>query len=438
MKAKVERVDQPEPGLLSLTIREDRKNSVLLISALPGALAVGLVNARPRGRAATPTLSQLRRHIEGAILEGVAKSNRVVMLQLVRGPDAKQLVVVPRKPLGAWWLAGADGKAIVQSAGASVERLAEGHHLRGLERAELVEAGVQIHEAHRAAREAEAGRRLDRRRKRLERKRAAIEADLERARDADELHEKATLLLAYVSQIPPNSTSFDALTWDEKPRTVRIELESGKTGPETAESLFKKAKRLRRGLDVAPNRLSLVDQDLTELANLRLRLEAGELESVLEALGEPGHQSVTPQTNRSSTRRRSGERRPYREFLGAHGMSILVGRSAADNDRLTLRVAKPHDVWLHARGVTGAHVVVPLDKGKSCPPETLVDAATLAAHFSDLRRESTVDVLYTSRRFVHKRKGAPVGSVTLGKEKVIAVRVEDTRLARLLDAESRA
>jgi predicted ribosome quality control (RQC) complex YloA/Tae2 family protein len=93
---------------------------------------------------------------------------------------------------------------------------------------------------------------------------------------------------------------------------------------------------------------------------------------------------------------------------------------------------------LHARGVTGAHVVVRLTKGKSCSPDTLVDAATLAAHFSDFRGEPTVDVLYTPRRFVHKRKGSPVGSVTLGSEKVIAVRVEPARLQRLLENEKRA
>ena len=88
--------------------------------------------------------------------------------------------------------------------------------------------------------------------------------------------------------------------------------------------------------------------------------------------------------------------------------------------------------------MTGAHVVVPLSKGRSCSAETLVDAATLAAHFSDLRGEAIVDVLYTPRRFVHKRKGSPVGSVTLGSEKVIAVRMEVERLKRLLENEQKS
>jgi predicted ribosome quality control (RQC) complex YloA/Tae2 family protein len=125
-------------------------------------------------------------------------------------------------------------------------------------------------------------------------------------------------------------------------------------------------------------------------------------------------------------------------FVTLDGSSVLVGRGAADNDRLTLRVARPHDLWLHARGVTGAHVIVRLTKGQSCSAEALVDAATLAAHFSDLRGETIVDVLYTPRRFVHKRRGSPVGSVALGSEKVIAVRIETGRLERLLESEKKA
>ena len=136
-------------------------------------------------------------------------------------------------------------------------------------------------------------------------------------------------------------------------------------------------------------------------------------------------------------RRQAGARAPHREFVSQDGCAVLVGRNAADNDRLTLRVARPHDLWLHARGVTGAHVVVRLDKGKPCPPQTLADAATLAAHFSDLRGESVIDVLYTPRRFVHKRKGSAVGSVTLGREKVMALRVEPARVRRLLESEKK-
>ena len=234
----------------------------------------------------------------------------------------------------------------------------------------------------------------------------------------------------------PNAAFFETTTWDDDPRSIRVELDPRKSPTELAQDLFKKSKRLKRGLDVGPERLEAVETEIAELVRARDTLgddSPNELAMKLEALGV----SITAPKEEARKRRQAGARLPYREFVTLDASSVLVGRGAADNDRLTLRVARPHDLWLHARGVTGAHVIVRLTKGQSCSPEVLVDAATLAAHFSDLRGETIVDVLYTPRRFVHKRKGSPVGSVTLGSEKVIAVRIETGRLERLLKSEKK-
>ena len=116
-------------------------------------------------------------------------------------------------------------------------------------------------------------------------------------------------------------------------------------------------------------------------------------------------------------------------------MPILVGRGAAHNDALTFHVARPHDLWLHARGHAGAHVIVRLAKGASCPAEVLVDAAHLAAHFSDARDERVVEVCYAARRRVRKPRGAAPGLVLVDDEKVIVLRKDDATIRRLLDGE---
>jgi hypothetical protein len=113
-----------------------------------------------------------------------------------------------------------------------------------------------------------------------------------------------------------------------------------------------------------------------------------------------------------------------------------VGRGAADNDALTLHHARPHDLWLHARDAAGGHVLVPLDRGATCPADLLVDAATLAAHFSARRGEPVVDVRYAPRRQVRKVRGTPPGLVTVMRERVMALRLEPARLTRLLAAET--
>src|SRR5690606_26445001 len=107
--------------------------------------------------------------------------------------------------------------------------------------------------------------------------------------------------------------------------------------------------------------------------------------------------------------------------------------SAKDNDELTLHLAKGNDLWLHARGVAGSHVIVPCDKSGELPPDVLLDAAHLAAWFSPLRKSERVDVQYTQRKHLRKPgKGAPAGLVLVPKERVLHLRVEEERVRRLL------
>lgn len=435
--AKITRVDQPEPGLLSLSFRAEGRNEALIVVTLPGLLGVGVVDERPRGARASPAISQLRRHVEGARIDTIATSRRVARLSLTRTDKTRLLFAAPSKPYGAWWLCEADGSVVVRSPGAPAAIPAEEEHLGPKSLDELRAKGTSVLQGHRSLRQVQLERLLDKHIKRVSKKRDAIRGDLERAETAEKLREKATLILAHAAEIPAHAAHFETTTWDAEPQSIRIALDPRKSPTELAQELFKKSKRLKRGLVVAPERLDAVEEELAAL--LRARKEIGddsprELAAKLEALGV----STTAPREETRKRRQVGARLPYREFIAADASTVLVGRGAADNDRLTLRVARPHDLWLHARGVTGAHVVVRLAKGETCPPETLVDAATLAAHFSDLRGEPVVDVLYTPRRFVRKRKGSPVGSVTLGREKVIALRVEPDRLQRLLQDEKKA
>jgi predicted ribosome quality control (RQC) complex YloA/Tae2 family protein len=109
-----------------------------------------------------------------------------------------------------------------------------------------------------------------------------------------------------------------------------------------------------------------------------------------------------------------------------------VGRAGEDNAALTFEVARPHHLWMHARGIPGAHVVVPLDRGEDVRQETLLDAAHLALHFSRAAGEPRGEVAWTRARLVKRVKGGAPGQVTYTGEKVLAIRVEPTRLERLL------
>ena len=134
------------------------------------------------------------------------------------------------------------------------------------------------------------------------------------------------------------------------------------------------------------------------------------------------------QSRRPSTPRRQG---PFRRFVSADGLPIFVGRNAAENEELTFRMAKSDDLWLHARGTPGSHVIVRLAKGTDPPLDTLRDAATLALLYSDLKRSGKGDVIYTRRKWVKKAKGQAPGAVTVTQEHTISVKLDALRLAAL-------
>lgn len=434
--AKITRIDQPEPGLLSISIRHQGSNESLVLATLPGILELGLIDRRPRGTVASPNTTKLRHHIDGARITDVSQSARAIRVSLARSDTRYFLIATASKPYGAWWLCDEELRVIVHSPGAAADAPDEEAHLHGVSPQALRADGAAVLERHQAGRRRQLLRLLARQIRRVSKKREAIAADVARAQQADALRDKASRILAHMAEIAPNATYFDAPPWDASERPVRIELDPSKSPAQLAEEFFARAKRLARGMDVAPERLEAAETELAELEALCSKAADTPPAELAATLEERGIGIADPQ-EKARTQRRPTLRLPYRTFSANDGTTVLVGRGAADNDRLTLRVARPHDLWLHARGVTGAHVVVPLVRGKSCSPEALVDAATLAAHFSELRGEPVVDVLHTPRRFVRKRKGSPVGSVTLEREKVIAVRIEPERLKRLLDLEKK-
>ncbi|HTX98773.1 MAG TPA: NFACT RNA binding domain-containing protein, partial [Bacteroidota bacterium] len=102
---------------------------------------------------------------------------------------------------------------------------------------------------------------------------------------------------------------------------------------------------------------------------------------------------------------------------------VLAGKSSENNDELTLHVAKPHDLWFHARGSSGSHVVLRVSTGKGEPGKKAREqAAAIAAYYSKMKTAGLVPVAMTEKKYVRKPKGAKAGSVVLEREKVVFVR----------------
>lgn len=111
-----------------------------------------------------------------------------------------------------------------------------------------------------------------------------------------------------------------------------------------------------------------------------------------------------------------------RRYTLPGGWTVLVGRTEADNDALSLKVAGPDDWWFHLRGMPGSHVVLRRLSGREPDGETLKKAAEIAAYFSKAREAGVVAVSCTRARYVTKPRGAKPGTVRIRREKVLRVR----------------
>ena len=219
---------------------------------------------------------------------------------------------------------------------------------------------------------------------------------------------------------------------------LQIELDPARSVDENAKRYFSLHRKAKRGAEIVRGRLAEVEGRLTKLRGLTIEAEGakglGELQRIEAALVPLARRLPARDRARLSGSKTEGPE--PRTFRSSDGLSILVGRSGPGNDRLTWRLARSHDLWLHTQGVPGSHVLVRLDKGKPVPPRTLREAAQLAAYYSRARGQVKVPVDYALRKYLRKPKAAAPGVVLLSQEKTIVVH-PDPGVVRRLHPENR-
>lgn len=267
-------------------------------------------------------------------------------------------------------------------------------------------------------------------RKRLKRVRhtlAKIQTDRARMNRAEEHRRYGDLLKPTLHTIAKGASEAVVTEWtSEGARDVVVPLLPELSAKANMERHYHQHKRLSRSVALVDERLAEFEQTEAELVRALQELE--HLSSAeLAVYDEHGSAQTSGQT-----KGKPEPRLPYREYRSASGRRIWVGRGARDNDALTFRHARGNDLWLHARGVPGSHVIIPGCGAASPDEQTLLDAATLAAHFSASRGERVVDVATTERKHLQKPKGAAPGSVRYTQERALSLRLEPERLARLL------
>jgi predicted ribosome quality control (RQC) complex YloA/Tae2 family protein len=262
-------------------------------------------------------------------------------------------------------------------------------------------------------------RTLDRARRRAR----GIRREMADSADPEEARGRANLLLAHLKDVPRGADTATLPGFDGE--EVSIRLDPALSPQENARLFYDEAARRERARIRLPPLLEGAEAEIRALEELREKLSEGSLTPREAAARLPGPKDVP------SREREDGARVPFQRYFSSGGLEIRVGRSAGDNDLLTFRQSHPDDVWLHARQLAGAHVILRWRKEGSPPQKDLTEAAVLAALHSGARTSGTVPVDWTRRKYVRKPRGSAPGTVVLQQAHTLFVEPDPSLPGRL-------
>src|SRR5438309_7813329 len=456
---RVQKVYQPHDEAISLEIRAQGKTRMLYFSTNPETARLHFLSKKPPNPPTPPQFCQLlRAHLEGARIEHIDQVGNDRIVRLDMQCDGKPITLVAE-------LTGRTANVMLLDEGGAVRgqlrkgRLKPGEtYVPPVSRAKEaskdsnnqttrtahqtanefpisaeVEGRYQERDEARArARQLDAvkaslRKTLKRAVKRIE----ALEADLAKAERYRDYNRYGELLKSHLGEIQKGAASITVPDYfDPALPEIVLPLDPAKRPQGNLDDYFRKYKKYQNAQKAIRPRLQAAQ---AEAATLRERLAA------LDRDEAPAEEENLVGADRELPLRRKKETAPAKPFLrftSEAGDSILVGRNSRENEELTFGLARSHDLWLHASGAPGSHVVLRLEKGAELRKASLIDAATLALHYSDLCKSGQGEVLYAFRKHVRKPRGAKPGLATLTQDKRLFIKLDRKRLQQL--KESRA
>ena len=238
-----------------------------------------------------------------------------------------------------------------------------------------------------------------------------VEKKLEALKKGVKHEEIANIIMANLHLISEGQTEASLLNFYTN-EEISIKLKRDLSPQKNAEQYYRKGKNQKIELQKLEDNL------------MRKSSEAEEIQLHVHAIDEiENSKSLSKYLTANNLETKKKDKiiaKPYRLFE-IDGFEILVGKGAKQNDALLKDHSWKEDMWLHARGVAGSHVIIKHQAGQSFTTNLIEKAAQLAAFYSKGKNDSLCPVIYTERKFVRKPKGATPGLVVVQKEKVILV-----------------
>ena len=254
-----------------------------------------------------------------------------------------------------------------------------------------------------------------------------LEEELERSRGSDRHRKMGEALLAGLATARvEGETAIVPDPYDATGPPLEVPINPTLPLQENARVFFDRYKKGKRGIGMIETRLRAVRERLAEWLVLADRARQArsttDIDALRAAMDRLGLVHAPRPKRKAPSRRAKEEPVRVRRIVTRDGFDILVGKDGRENDTLTFKIASPWDFWLHAADRPGAHVVVRNPRRlKKIPEGTLRTAAEMAAFYSGARKEGKVEVHFTQRKHVLKRKGMASGQVLLRRHSTIHV-----------------
>ncbi len=243
-------------------------------------------------------------------------------------------------------------------------------------------------------------------------KRLAINLQtFEENKNYDELRLFGELITANIYALSKGMEKASVVNYySEQDATVDIPLNKEKSPQQNAQAFFKKYNKSRTAFLYAQNELSVIKSEITYLESVLFAIESSkdsqQLSEIRMELLEQGY--VKPSDKK-------GRKNPPikvlpQKIISKDGFEILIGHNNKQNDKLTMKLARHEDLWLHIKNFAGSHVVIKTE-GKDVPDSTIIEAAEYAAWYSKARSATKAEVDYTNVRNVKKPSGSKPGMV---------------------------
>lgn len=236
---------------------------------------------------------------------------------------------------------------------------------------------------------------------------------LEELDDSNKNEEIANIIMANLHAIPKRAKSVELLDFYGEGQR-KIKLKEDLSPQKNAEVYYRKAKNARIEIQKLEENIDRKEKEKKEYEqHLAIILEIDNFKELRRYL----------KNNRLSTSTKQSaqvDKFPFKKF-DYQGFEIWIGKNSKNNDLLTQKYAYKEDLWLHAKDVTGSHVVIKYQAGKSFPTDVIEKAASLAAYYSKRSRDTLCPVIVTPKKYVRKTKDLVDGQVIVEKEDVIMV-----------------